>query len=865
LRTLLTRVRGWYGEHPLHLLVLLACFALAGYVATRVAAIPAWPTIVIWFVGAVVAHDLVLFPIYALLDRSTAASLAMWRRRAHGRTAPRVAVLNYLRIPFLGVALTFALFLPGIIQQGAATYHSATGQTQQPFLARWLLLCAAMFAASAVVYVIRVYVSGAPVRAALAPVRAQLGRGERIHTFAAGPDHPVGAVASSHALYHTAENRPGAWLRTPWTDLVDLEWNAAAGELDVTVATEGNRTVHALRLDGPADLVRIAGEMVAANHSGDVLGTPDIPTGPRRVAWVGRVSAGAIAGLLGAVVVGALTEFHSMLPAGGGLALGLVGYGSQAVLVGMAIGVTVGQERFGPAVVVSAGVLLGGIGWLLFPLTVVPLLHGHAPTWDAAAAAAAYSDLIRDVLHGGLTGLLLSVAAVFGVIRSRAPRRSHPTRGTRVVIVGGGFAGISAAARFERHAVRGAPIDVTIVSDSNFLLFTPMLAEAAAGAIEARHISVPVRSAAAHTRFRYGTVERIDAQQRVVRLDSGSGNTGELRYDHLVLATGSVAHTLGLPGVDEHAWTLKDLTDATRLRDHVLELLERVEHEPDPDRRATALTFVVAGAGFAGTEMVAELFDLVHGVAHFYPGISQHDPRFVLVHAGDRILPELSPGLAGYAHGRLAARGIDCRLGLRVSEATGEGVRLSDGEWIATRTLVWTAGNRPSPLAGELAATVGVPALATDPTLRVVGLDRIWAAGDCARIPDPDGDGMSYPPTAQHAIREGKAVADNIVAAMTGRHLTPFRFRTIGVLVALGRHTAVGDIRGRRFAGLAAWLMWRGVYLAKLPGIDKRLRVLLDWLLDLMFSRDIVVTTRRVATPGPETTPVTSDIAARNQ
>jgi NADH dehydrogenase len=542
-----------------------------------------------------------------------------------------------------------------------------------------------------------------------------------------------------------------------------------------------------------------------------------------------------------------VTEYHGMLALGTRPALDLLGYAVQAVLVGMAIGVTVARERTGPAVVVGGAVLLGGIGWLLFPLTLAPLLRAHAPTWSVGAAVTAYPDLVRDVLHGGLVGVLLWAALASGVLRPRTSRHHSAARGARVVIVGGGFAGVSAAQRFERHAVRDAPIDVTVVSDSNFLLFTPMLAEAAAGALDARHISVPVRSAAAHTRFRYGSVRRIDVQQRVVHLDNA---TEPIPYDHLLIATGSVPHTFGLSGVDEHAFTLKDLNDATLLRNHVLEVLEHVEHEPDPRRRAAALTFVVAGAGFAGTEMIAELFDFVHGVARFYPAIGQAEPRFLLVHGGNRVLPELSPELGRYAQGRLAARGIDCRLGVRVIEADEHGVRLGDGEWIPTRTFVWTAGNRPSPLAGDLAATSGARTLATDATLRVQGIDRVWAAGDCARIPDPDADHAFCPPTAQHAIREGKTVADNIVATVTGHEPRPFRFATIGVLVALGRHTAVADIRGRQFAGLAAWLIWRGVYLTKLPGMEKRLRVLLDWLLDLVFTRDIVVTTAKA----PETT-----------
>lgn len=821
MRTLITRVRTFYGEHPLHLIVLLACFALTGYVVMHVATYALWPRILIWFVGAVIAHDFVLFPVYAVLDRSATSLLGLLREHRREGVTPRVPVVNYLRIPALGAGLTLVLFLPGLIRQGEPEYSLATGQTQQPYLQRWLLLCAAMFVVSAVVYAIRLYVAGAPIRAGLRPVRAQFEPGERVQAFAAGPGTPLGAVASSSAFYRPTGT---GWSRTPWSSVLGVEWDGAAGELVLHPDSER------VPLAEPAHLVRVAGELIAAEPE------PPAPSRPRVA--IGPVPAGALAGLLAGIVVGAVTAYHGMLGAGPASPLDLLGYAVQAVLVGIAIGLSTARERTTPAVMVGGAVLLGGIGWLLFPLTLAPLLHGHAPAWNIGAAVAAYPDLVRDVLHGALVGVLLWAALGTGVLRPRKHRRRSPARGTRIVIVGGGFAGVSAAQRLERHAVRGAPIDVTVISDSNFLLFTPMLAEAAAGALDARHISVPVRSAAAHTRFRYGSVQRIDPQQRLVHLDNAAE---PIPYDHLLVATGSVPHTFGLSGVDEHAFTLKDLGDATRLRNHVLEVLERAEHEPDPARRAAALTFVVAGAGFAGTEMVAELFDLVHGVARFYPAIEGTEPRFLLVHAGDRVLPELSPELARYAHQRLVARGIDCRLGVRVSAADEDGVRLDSGEWVPTRTLVWTAGNRPSPLAGHLASTSGEQTLNTDATLRVQGIDRVWAAGDCARIPGPGTD--FYPPTAQHAIREGKAAADNIVAAVTGREPRPFSFATIGVLVALGRHTAVGDIRGHQFAGLAAWLIWRGVYLSKLPGMEKRLRVLLDWLLDLVFSRDIVVTT----------------------
>jgi NADH dehydrogenase len=832
MHTLITRVRSFYGEHPLHLIVLLACFALTGYVAMHVATYALWPRVLIWFLGAVIAHDLILFPVYALLDRSTTSLLGLLRRHRRDGVDPLVPVVNYVRIPALGAGLTLLLFLPGIIRQGEPAYGLATGQTQQPYLNRWLLLCAAMFLISAVVYAIRLYAAGSPIRAGLRPVRALFEHGERIQAFAAGVDTPVGAVASTLAFYRPAG---AGWSRTPWAALHDVEWDPAADVLVVHPAAERVPLVE------PAHLVRVARESIAAD-------TEPSPAPPRRVR-IGPVPAGAVAGLLAGVVVGAVTEYHGMLAPGANSALDLLGYLIQAVLVGVAVGMTTTpREPTAPAVLVGGAVLMGGIGWLLFPLTLAPLLHGHGPTWNIDAALGAYPDLVRDVLHGGLTGLLLWAALASGLLRPRTRSHHSSARGAHVVIVGGGFAGITAAQRFERHAVRGAPIDVTVISNSNFLLFTPMLAEAAAGALDARHISVPVRSAAAHTRFRYGTVRRIDPQQRTVHLDNASD---PIPYDHLLIATGSVPHTFGLSGVDEHALTLKDLTDATRLRNHVLEVLERAEHEPDPRRRAAALTFVVAGAGFAGTEMIAELFDLVHGVARFYPGIDQAEPAFILVHAGERILPELSPQLARYAQERLAARGIDCRLGVRVAEATGDGVRLGGGEWIATRTLVWTAGNRPSPLADSLAATSGEQTLTTDPAMRAHGIDRVWAAGDCAHVPDPAQDDGYYPPTAQHAIRQGKAAADNIVAAITGHEPRPFSFATIGVLVALGRHTAVGDIRGHQFAGLAAWLIWRGVYLSKLPGMEKRLRVLLDWLLDLVFARDIVVTTPRATDSTP--------------
>ena len=565
-------------------------------------------------------------------------------------------------------------------------------------------------------------------------------------------------------------------------------------------------------------------------------------------ARMGLAGWGAAAGLVTGLPVGALMGYQGMLADRG---IGAIpGWGPfilYATAAGAAIGLVVAYRPRGLAVAASCGVLIGLLGWLLFWLTLDRVLRGQTPTWSILAAAEAYPELVADLLHGGLTGAV--VHGLFSLRARRSRSESAPPESeqlARVVIVGGGFGGLSAAKRFERLALRGAAIDVTLISDSNFLLFTPMLAEVASGALEPSHISAPVRAAVVHTRFRRAAVEDIDTDGRTVSLIAGSAPAERIPYDHLVLAVGSVPHFLDLPGVQAHGYTLKDLSDAMLLRNHVIGLLERADHmEPDPRERERLLTFVVAGGGFAGAEAVAELFDLTHGVLHYFPGIGPDEPRFVLVHSRDRILPELSAELGAYALGRLRARGIEFRLGVRVAEASAQDVLLSDGDRIPTRTFVWTAGNRPGPLVATLDGEhAGNGALVTDSALRAAGLERVWAVGDCAQIPDVDLDGVPFPPTAQHALRQGKVVADNIAAVLAGRTPAAFRFRTLGLLVALGHRTAAAEIRGHRFSGLAAWLLWRGIYLAKLPGIEKRLRVLLDWVLDLAFPRDIVLTTR---------------------
>ena len=577
------------------------------------------------------------------------------------------------------------------------------------------------------------------------------------------------------------------------------------------------------------------------------------------VAWRLDVAAGGLAGLLGGLVVGWLEAAQGMM-AGGVAALTATapGWGAFlafAVLVGAGFGAVFGHQPGGHAATLGAGLVTGLLSWVLGPLTLLPLLAGEAPTWSLAAATAAFPYLIGALLYGGLTGLGLHLLAAAYLAARPAPAPAAPVPPpptARVIVLGGGFGGVAAAQQLERELARQPGAEVTLVSQSNYLLFTPMLAEVASSSLEARHISAPVRATCRSTRFVRAEIEAIDPGARVVTLRAGPSAPAEaLLYDQLVLALGAVPDYRGLPGVAEHSISLKTLDDATRLRDHVIGLLELADAEPDPAEREHQLTFVVAGGGFAGTEMVAELFDLVHSVLHYYPSIGRDEPRFVLVHSRERILPELGPELAGYALDRLQARGIRFRLSTRVAGATPDAMLLEGGGRIPTRTLVWTAGNRPNPILGMLPAErTQTGAVVVDPTLRVQGLDGVWAIGDCAAIPDPQGG--TYPPTAQHPMREGKVVARNVAAALRGRPPAPFRFRTIGALVALGHRSAAAELRGWRFSGLLAWLMWRAVYLAKLPGFERKVRVLLDWTIDLFFPRDIVLTQPTPAPTLPE-------------
>jgi NADH dehydrogenase len=413
-------------------------------------------------------------------------------------------------------------------------------------------------------------------------------------------------------------------------------------------------------------------------------------------------------------------------------------------------------------------------------------------------------------------------------------------RRNRIVMLGGGFGGVYAALRFERAMAGDPSLEVTLVSRENFLLFTPMLHEVAASDVDITHIVNPIRKLLRRVRFVEGDVESIDLERRVVVVSHGSEHHDhELPYDHLVLALGAITNFYQLPGVEERALTMKTLGDAIRLRNRLIEQLEEADFECACDERTRLCSFVVAGGGFAGVETVAGVNDFLREALEFYPALDEKALRVVLVHDGPVILPELGEELGRYAQRKLGERKVEIRVNTKVAGMSAAGVELSDGTVVPSQLLVWTGGTAPNPLLATLACRKDRGRVVVNGTMDVPGWPGVWALGDCAAVPDPK-SGRPYPPTAQHAIRQGRLLAENILAAIHGGEKRPFVFETIGLLAAIGKRTGVARIMGVNFSGFVAWWLWRSIYLSKLPRFEKKVRVALDWCLDLIFSKDIV-------------------------
>lgn len=410
----------------------------------------------------------------------------------------------------------------------------------------------------------------------------------------------------------------------------------------------------------------------------------------------------------------------------------------------------------------------------------------------------------------------------------------------RVLILGGGFGGMYAALEFERALARGADLDVTLVNRDNFFLFTPMLHEVAASDLDITNIVSPVRKLLRRVTFFHGDIESIDLATKRVGLSHGhEEHCHSLPYDHLVLALGSTTNFFNLPGLAERALTMKSLDDAIFLRNRMIANLEEADFECCAPLRAPLLNFVVAGGGFAGVETIAGMNDFLREAVRFYPRLREDMLRVILVHPGKMILPELGEKLGTYAQRKLIERNVEIHSNCKVTAVTDREVTLSDGTTVTTNTLVWTAVTSPNSLLDTLPCTKARGRVLVNEYLEVPEWPGVWALGDCAVVPNRN-TGKPHPPTAQHALREGKVAAQNVLAAIRGDRKKPFLFSTLGLLAPIGKRTGVANILGVNFSGFIAWWLWRTIYLMKLPRFEKKVRVALDWTLDVLFSKDLV-------------------------
>jgi len=538
------------------------------------------------------------------------------------------------------------------------------------------------------------------------------------------------------------------------------------------------------------------------------------------------------------------------------------------------------------------GMAFGAFGWGLVQTLVLPLIMNAHPIWSAGKMVEHLPNLGGWMLAGSIAGGTIPLIGLLWEEMRRKEEVSVNTTGSyanteQIVILGGGFVGLTVARQLETKFGPDPSVNLTLINRSNSVLFTPMLPEVASGTLEPTHVATPLRRALYRTRVTQGEVRNINTetgtisfQQEPVDRALGTQTKGgseephhnpgnesstspeqtTIDYDQLVVGFGSVPNYMGMEGVARFSFDFKTLQDAMTIRNHVINCLEQAELESDPQRQRALLTFVVAGAGFAGAELAGALNDMVRETVVDYPNIPDELIRVMVVHSKDVILPELPESLGRYALERMRERGVQFVLNEYLEGADPEQgiVQTTNIDEINTKTLIWTAGNRPNPMIHEMDLPEADGAIDVDSYLSVPGYTGLWAAGDCAHVTDAE-TGEPHPATAQHAVRAGKTLAENLFRTVRAKrkngeaNLKPHSYNSLGSLCVIGHQTACAEINGWRFSGLFAWLLWRAIYLKKLPGIERRLNVFFSWLTELFFPRE------SVQTIGPRTRKVLKD------